>query len=62
MLTNRETEIAGMVASGLTNVEIAQELCISHRTVETHVDNIKRKLGVKRRAHVVAWALRSAVA
>lgn len=60
MLTNREQEIVGLVAVGLTNVEIADRLCISHRTVETHIENVKRKLGMTRRAHVMAWAVREA--
>jgi predicted ATPase/DNA-binding CsgD family transcriptional regulator len=56
-LSSRELEIADLVAQGLTNREIAQRLVISTRTVESHVDHIKAKLGFDRRARIVAWAL-----
>jgi predicted ATPase/DNA-binding CsgD family transcriptional regulator len=56
-LSPRELEIAELVATGLTNQEIAQRLIISTRTVESHVSHIKSKLGLARRAHIVAWAL-----
>ena len=55
--SRREHEVAELIAQGLTNSEIAEHLVISRRTVETHVDHIKAKLGFPRRAHVVAWAL-----
>jgi predicted ATPase/DNA-binding CsgD family transcriptional regulator len=56
-LSSREREIADLVAEGLTNREIAEQLIISTRTVESHVDHIKAKLGFGRRARIVAWAL-----
>jgi DNA-binding CsgD family transcriptional regulator len=56
-LSSRELEVADLVAKGLTNREIAQHLIISTRTVESHVDHIKAKLGFGRRARIVAWAL-----
>jgi DNA-binding CsgD family transcriptional regulator len=56
-LSARELEIADLIAQGLTNGEIAQSLVISPRTVESHVDHIKAKLGFARRARIVAWAL-----
>ena len=56
-LSGRELEVTGLIASGLTNGEIAQYLMISTRTVESHVDHIKTKLGFARRARIVAWAL-----
>jgi predicted ATPase/DNA-binding CsgD family transcriptional regulator len=55
-LSSRELEIADLVARGLTNREIAERLYISPRTVESHVDHIKAKLGFARRAGIVAWA------
>jgi DNA-binding CsgD family transcriptional regulator len=58
VLSPREREIAALVAEGLTNREIAAKLIISRRTVETHVDHIKVKLGLATRAQVVAWAVR----
>jgi DNA-binding CsgD family transcriptional regulator len=56
-LSSRELEVADLVAKGLTNREIAQRLVISTRTVESHVEHIKAKLGFGRRARIVAWAL-----
>jgi non-specific serine/threonine protein kinase len=56
-LSSREQEIADLIGQGLTNREIAQRLVISIRTVESHVDHIKAKLGFGRRARIVAWAL-----
>jgi predicted ATPase/DNA-binding CsgD family transcriptional regulator len=56
-LSSREQEVAELVARGLTNREIAQRLIISTRTVESHVEHIKAKLGFARRARIVAWAL-----
>ena len=48
-LTRREGEIADLVAEGLTNSSIADELVISRRTVDTHVHRILRKLGLNSR-------------
>jgi two-component system nitrate/nitrite response regulator NarL len=45
-LTPREREVLRGIASGLTNKEVAAELGISHRTVETHRENVMRKLGI----------------
>ena len=56
-LSGRELEVADLIAGGLTNGEIAHRLMISTRTVESHVDHIKTKLGFARRARIVAWAL-----
>jgi predicted ATPase/DNA-binding CsgD family transcriptional regulator len=56
-LSSREREVADLVARGLTNREIAERLIISTRTVESHVEHIKAKLGFARRARIVAWAL-----
>ena len=54
-LTPRETEIAGLLAEGLSNKEIAARLVISGRTVETHVDHVLSKLGMTSRAQVASW-------
>jgi DNA-binding CsgD family transcriptional regulator/tetratricopeptide (TPR) repeat protein len=53
-LTRREEEVAVLVARGLTNRQIASELSISERTVETHVRNILKKLGLNSRAQLAA--------
>jgi predicted ATPase/DNA-binding CsgD family transcriptional regulator len=54
-LTRREREIAGLLAEGLTNKEIATRLVISQRTVESHVDHVLAKLGLTSRAQVAGW-------
>jgi DNA-binding NarL/FixJ family response regulator len=58
-LTEREVEIAGKVAEGLTNADIAAELFISAGTVKTHVASIQRKLEVRNRVGIAvrAWEL-----
>ncbi len=57
-LTEREREIAVLVASGLTNRQIAEQLFLSVRTVETHVGRVLTKLGFTRRGQLTAWAHR----
>jgi predicted ATPase/DNA-binding CsgD family transcriptional regulator len=54
-LTKRESQVAELVADGLTNKDIASRLLISPRTVDTHVENILGKLGVRSRAQVATW-------
>jgi PAS domain S-box-containing protein len=57
-LTERETEVLGLMANGLTNVEIGSVLAISHHTVKSHAVNIFVKLGVKDRTQAATWAVR----
>jgi pimeloyl-ACP methyl ester carboxylesterase/DNA-binding CsgD family transcriptional regulator len=54
-LTDRELEVAGLVAEGLTNQAIARRLSVAPRTAEAHVENIRRKLQVHSRAQIAAW-------
>jgi DNA-binding NarL/FixJ family response regulator len=54
-LSARELEVARLVASGLTNREIAERLVISKWTADNHVANILRKLDLARRAQVATW-------
>lgn len=54
-LSPRELEVAGLIAEGLTNPDIAKRLFIAPRTAETHVENVLRKLGFRSRAQVAAW-------
>lgn len=56
-LTLREQEIAGLVAEGKTNREIALALFLSERTVEAHLASIFRKLDVTSRVQVAKWQL-----
>ena len=53
-LTDREREIAGLIAAGHTNRRIAPPLHLSPKTVETHVAHIFAKLGVRSRAAAVS--------
>ena len=54
-LTEREEEIAAFVAKGLSNPQIARELVISDRTVQTHVANILNKRGLRNRQEIAVW-------
>ncbi len=54
MLSKREYACALLVTKGYSNKQIAIELKISPRTVETHIEHAKCKLGVKRRAELIA--------
>jgi DNA-binding CsgD family transcriptional regulator len=55
-LTSREAEVATLVARGLTNAAIADELGCAPKTVTSHVEHILAKLGASRRAEIAAWA------
>jgi DNA-binding CsgD family transcriptional regulator len=55
-LTRRQSEIADLLARGLTNRQIADLLFISERTAENHVKHILHKLGFHNRSQVAAWA------
>jgi DNA-binding CsgD family transcriptional regulator len=56
-LSEREVEIVELVATGLTNQEIAAQLMISKRTVDNHVSNIFTKTGAKNRVALLNWAM-----
>ena len=55
-LSEREVEVLGLIAIGLTNAEIAERLIDSVRTVETHRAHIQQKLDVRTRAELVRVA------
>jgi DNA-binding NarL/FixJ family response regulator len=56
-LTGRELEVLGLVAEGRRNHEIAEDLGLSHRTVERHLENIFDKIGVGTRTEAVVQAV-----
>jgi DNA-binding NarL/FixJ family response regulator len=58
-LTPRETEVVKLVAEGLSNRDIAEELVISQKTVERHRANIMEKLGMHDRVELTRYAIRS---
>jgi len=57
-LSEREIEIIKLIADGLTNKEIADKLCLSTHTVNTHRKNIMNKLGIKNTAGIVIYAVK----
>jgi len=57
-LTEREVEVLGLIAGGLSNREIAEKLIISEKTVKTHVSNILSKLHLEDRTQAAIYALR----
>jgi DNA-binding NarL/FixJ family response regulator len=61
-LTDREREVMGLVALGLSNDEIAQRLVVSPATAKTHVSRIMIKLGARDRAQLVVYAYESGMA
>jgi DNA-binding CsgD family transcriptional regulator/Flp pilus assembly protein TadD len=55
-LTDREREVAALIAQGKSNREVAEALVVGERTVEAHVSNILSKLGFTSRAQIAVWA------
>jgi predicted ATPase/DNA-binding CsgD family transcriptional regulator len=60
-LTPRESEVAGLVALGLSNREIARRLFISEHTAATHVQHILDKLEFSTRAQIATWAVQQGI-
>ena len=56
VLSDRQRMVVELVARGMTNAQVAAKLGISHRTVESHVHNVKTALDLSTRAELVAWA------
>lgn len=57
-LSERELEVIRLISDGLTNKEIADNLCLSTHTVNTHRKNIMTKLGLKNTAGIVIYAVK----
>ncbi len=60
-LTERELDVVRLVAQGKTNDEVAAELYVTLATVKTHLANVQRKLAVRNRVEIAAWAWRTGV-
>ncbi len=56
-LTERETEVLKLISNGNTNREMANDLFISSRTVETHRRNIIKKLNLRNTAELIKYAI-----
>lgn len=61
VLSARETEVAALVADGLTNRQIATRLVLSERTAQNHVQHILTKLGFTTRSQIASWVTRGQV-
>lgn len=61
-LTDREEEVLALVAEGMSNRDIAENLHVSETTVRTHVSHILGKVGVKNRVQAALFALRTGIA
>jgi DNA-binding NarL/FixJ family response regulator len=61
-LTEREQQVAALLAHGLTNRQIAAQLVVTERTVAAHVEHILAKLGFASRHQVGAWAAEHSLA
>lgn len=58
LISERERQILSLCADGLSDIQIAEAIGISPKTVNFHIENIKRRLNARNRVHAVAKAMR----
>ena len=61
LLSERENAVLRLVAEGRTDAEVAAELGVRVRTVQSHLSRVRAKTGVRRRSELVTWAMRHGV-
>jgi LuxR family transcriptional regulator, maltose regulon positive regulatory protein len=61
VLSDRQLEVVRLVAQGMSDQQIAEQLGISHRTVKAHIDAVRYKLHLKRRRDVPMELLRRGI-
>jgi DNA-binding NarL/FixJ family response regulator len=61
VLTRRELQVATLVSRGSTDPQIADALVIAPHTAHQHIRNILKKLGVRSRVQIAAWAIEAGV-
>jgi DNA-binding NarL/FixJ family response regulator len=57
-LSRRQREVAALIAAGYTNQEIARELSLAMGTVNSHIQQVRWRLGVEHRTQIAIWAAR----
>ncbi len=62
LISERETEVLRLVATGLTARQIADRLVVSHRTVQNHVQSTLRKLQLHNKVELTRWAIEQGLA
>lgn len=56
-LSRRQTDVLRGIVSGKTNAEIGDDLGLSYETIKMHVDRIRKKLGVRTKTGIAAYAV-----
>lgn len=57
IFTYREEQVLGLLSEYLTNEEMCSKLHVTYETVRTHMKNLKRKIGVKHKVHLIKFAV-----
>lgn len=58
-LSQRESQVLELIAQGLSAKQVAQELSITARTVDRHIENLRNKLNARNRVHLISKAIAS---